>query len=218
MAVGDGTVRAVCVVGALHPDAGAVGTTAIDKRPVEGPVRIGELGLYADVQADRAHHGGPDQAVYAVDSAEAAHWAAELGREVPPGSLGENLLVDALAIDDFEIGARVRVGTALLEVTAPRTPCTTFQRWMGTDDFRMQYHRRGRTGVYFRVLVPGEVTAGDQVVVEHVPGHGVSVVAAYGGARDRELSRALDSWSRASGVALHRELAARADRHLADQR
>ncbi|MGP9681172.1 MOSC domain-containing protein [Brachybacterium sp. AOP3-A1-3] len=219
LAVGDaGSVAAVCVVSALHPDAGGVGTTAIDKRPVDGPVQIGELGLYADVQADRAHHGGPDQAVYAVDAAEPAHWAAELGREVPAGSLGENLLIEGLAVDDLEIGARLRVGTALLEVTAPRTPCMTFQRWMGTDDFRARYHGRGRTGVYFRVLVPGEVSAGDPATVELTPGHGVSAAGAYGGARDRELSRALDSWSRTSGVALHRELEARANRHLAGER
>ncbi|SLN05019.1 Uncharacterized protein conserved in bacteria [Corynebacterium xerosis] len=219
LAVGDaGSVAAVCVVSALHPDAGGVGTTAIDKRPVDGPVQIGELGLYADVQADRAHHGGPDQAVYAVDAAEPAHWSSELGRGVPAGSLGENLLIEGLAVDDLEIGARLRVGAALLEVTAPRTPCMTFQRWMGTDDFRAQYHRRGRTGVYFRVLVPGEVCVGDPVVVELTPGHGVSVAAAYGGARDRDLSRALDTWSRSSGVALHRELAARAERHLAGER
>lgn len=213
-----GTVAAVCVVSVLHADAGSVGTTAIDKRPVDGPVQIGQLGLYADVQADRAHHGGPDQAVYAVDAAEPAHWAAELCREVTPGSLGENLLIEGLAVDDLEIGARVRVGTALLEVTAPRTPCMTFQRWMGTDDFRAQYHRRGRTGVYFRVLEQGEVSAGDRIGVEETPGHGVSVAAAYGGARDRDLSRALDSWSRTSGVALHRELEARAARHLAGER
>lgn len=213
-----GTVVAVCVVSALHPDAGGVGTTAIDKRPVDGPVQIGELGLYADVQADRLHHGGPDQAVYAVDAAEPAHWAAQLGREVTPGSLGENLLIEGLAVDDLEIGARLRVGTALLEVTAPRTPCMTFQRWMGADDFRAQYHHRGRTGVYFRVLVPGEVAAADPATVELAPGHGVSAAAAYAGVRDRELSRALDSWSRTSGVALHRELEARANRHLVGER
>ncbi|WP_193106873.1 MOSC domain-containing protein [Brachybacterium sp. FME24] len=213
-----GTVAAVCVVSALHADAGSVGTTAIDKRPVDGAVRLGELGLYADVQADRAHHGGPDQAVYAIDAVESAHWSSELGREVAPGGLGENLLIDGLAVDDLEIGARVRAGTALLEVTAPRTPCMTFQRWMGTDDFRAQYHQRGRTGVYFRVIETGEITAGDTFLVELTPDHGVTVAATYGGARDRDLTRTLDSWARESGVALHHELEKRATRHLRGER
>ncbi|QCR53942.1 MOSC domain-containing protein [Brachybacterium sp. SGAir0954] len=213
-----GAVEAVCVVGALRPDAGSVGTTAIDKRPVDGPVAIGELGLYADVQADRAHHGGPDQAVYAIDAAEAEHWSAQLGRPIPAGGLGENLRVGGLAVDDLEIGARVRAGSALLEVTAPRTPCLTFQRWMGTDDFRARYHERGRTGVYFRVLERGEVRAGDELLVESVPGHGATVAAVYAGARDRDLTRSLVRWADGAGFALHRELEARAQRHLKDER
>ena len=213
-----GTVEAVCVVSALRHDPGSVGTTAIDKRPVDGPVAIGELGLYADVQADRAHHGGPDQAVYAIDAAEAEHWSAQLGREIGPGGLGENLRIQGLAIDDLEIGARLRAGTALLEVTAPRTPCMTFQRWMGTDDFRARYHERGRTGVYFRVLERGEVRAGDPLTVETAPGHGVTVAGVYAGARDRDLTRALVIWADGAGIALHRELEARAARHLKDER
>ncbi len=56
---------AVCAVHALLPDAGTIGITAIDKRPVEGAVKIGPYGVYADVQADRNHHGGIDTALYA---------------------------------------------------------------------------------------------------------------------------------------------------------
>ena len=55
---------AVCVVHQLRPDAGN-GVTAIDKRPVDGRVRIGRYGVRADVQADRKHHGGLDKALYA---------------------------------------------------------------------------------------------------------------------------------------------------------
>ncbi|MBB5831290.1 MOSC domain-containing protein [Brachybacterium aquaticum] len=213
-----GRVGAVCVVATLHADDGSVGTTAIDKRAVEGPVAVGPLGLYADVQADRAHHGGADQAVYAVDAEERAHWSRELGRALAPGALGENLSIEDLPIDDLEIGARVRLGTALLEVTAPRTPCMTFQRWMGTDDFRARYHERGRTGVYFRVLETGQVEAGDALEVVDAPGHGATVAAVYGGARDRDLTRRLATWADGAGVALHRELEARAQRHLKGER
>jgi len=40
---------------------------------------------------DTAHHGGPDKAAYAYAREDAAWWASELGRDVPPGSFGENL-------------------------------------------------------------------------------------------------------------------------------
>ena len=54
---------AVCAVHSLHPDSGSVGVTAIDKRAIEGSVRVGKLGIRSDVQASRKHHGGPDKAV-----------------------------------------------------------------------------------------------------------------------------------------------------------
>ena len=56
---------AVCAVHQLRPDAGSLGVTAIDKRAIEGPVRIGPFGVRSDVQASRKHHGGLDKAVYA---------------------------------------------------------------------------------------------------------------------------------------------------------
>lgn len=65
--------------------------TAIDKRPVAGRVDVGQLGLVGDQQCDERHHGGPDKAVYAYASEDAAWWAEELGREIPPGLFGENL-------------------------------------------------------------------------------------------------------------------------------
>ena len=46
------------------------GLSGIFKRPVNGPVAIGPLGLDGDAVLDRKHHGGPDQAVYIVDFIE----------------------------------------------------------------------------------------------------------------------------------------------------
>ncbi|WP_372594786.1 MOSC domain-containing protein, partial [Actinotalea sp.] len=121
-ATGLGIVTHVCRVAALHGDESPEGVTAIDKQPVDGPVAVGPFGVRGDVQASRRHHGGPDKAVYAVDEAEAEHWAAELGREITPGLFGENLRVRG-PVDDAEIGERWRVGDLLeVEVTGPRTP------------------------------------------------------------------------------------------------
>lgn len=209
-----GRVDAVCVVASLTPDAGSVGTTAIDKRPVDDAVSVGVLGLYADIQADRTHYGGADQAVYLYDAAEAAHWADELGRDIPPGWFGENLRVSSMGVDGLEIGARLRAGTALLEVTAPRTPCATFERWVGIPGFRARFHEHGRPGAYCRVLEPGAVRSGDEVTVASTPGHGVTVAACHAATRDVDVARRLDAWSRASSVALHPELVRRGARLL----
>jgi MOSC domain-containing protein YiiM len=169
-------VLAVCRVHQLLPDAGTVGVTAIDKRPVEGPVKAGRLGLYADVQADRANHGGEDQAVYAYAAEDAAFFEPELDREVTPGLFGENLRTRGLDVSGAAIGERWRIGTAVLEVTQPRTPCATFARRLGSPPrWVRRFTEVGRTGAYLRVVETGELTAGDAVEVVHRPGHGVTV-------------------------------------------
>lgn len=173
--VHQGTVTHVCRVSRLHGDAGSVGVTAIDKRPVDAAVKVGPYGLYGDVQADREHHGGPEKALYALDQAEADYWAAELGEAVAPGRFGENLRISGLRVDDAEIGERWHVGETLeVEVSGPRTPCATFGRWLGQDRWVRRFTEHGRTGVYLRVLTPGSVRAGDGVTVVFRPGHGVT--------------------------------------------
>lgn len=174
--VGDeliGEVLAVCVVHSLHDDAGSVGTTAIDKRAVPGPVKVNKLGLHGDVQADRKHHGGVDQAIYAMCHQEILHWEESLGRAIPFGCFGENLRVDG-PVDDLEIGARVRIGNVVLEATGTRNPCATFARWMGRPTMVKDFSRRERSGVYFKVLRTGTIEAGENMEAISAPGHGVS--------------------------------------------
>lgn len=171
-------VVAVCRVHQLLPDAGTVGVTGIDKRPVEGPLRVRRLGVYGDVQADRANHGGEDKAVYAYSEDDAALWARELGREIPAGYFGENLRIDGITASNAVIGERWRFSTgAVLEVTMPRIPCATFARRVGEDGWVSWFTRAGLSGAYLRVVTPGDVEAGTQFNVEHVPDHGVRVGA-----------------------------------------
>jgi MOSC domain-containing protein YiiM len=169
-------VTAVCRVDQLLRDSGVIGITAIDKRPVEGPVRVRPLGLHADVQADRKHHGGEDQAVYAYAEEDAAYFAAQLDRPIPPGLFGENLRTTGIDVTGAVIGERWRVGeTLLLEVTIPRTPCGTFARRMRIDQWVKRFAEENRPGAYFRVVKSGPVAAGDTIVVEHRPEHGVTI-------------------------------------------
>ncbi|NUP74995.1 MAG: MOSC domain-containing protein [Sinomonas sp.] len=169
-------VVAVCRVLQLLPDTGTVGVTAIDKRPVEGPVRVRRLGIYGDVQADRANHGGENKAVYAYSEDDAALWARDLDREIPPGYLGENLRVEGITASKAVIGERWRFpGGTLLEVTMPRIPCATFARRVGEDGWVKRFMASGLSGAYLRVITPGDLEAGEAFSVEHVPDHGVRV-------------------------------------------
>jgi MOSC domain-containing protein YiiM len=170
------SVTAVCVVheirdGYYHP-------TAIDKRPVAGAVRIDESGPAGDRHLDSAH-GGVDAAVYVYADEDAAYVAEMLGREVPPGFLGENLRTRGLDVTGARLGERWWLGEpgtgVLLEVRKPRTPCRNLSLRVGVDDFHVAFNRTGRVGAMCRVLVPGAVSAGDPVILDHRPDHEVSV-------------------------------------------
>ncbi|MDG3011593.1 MOSC domain-containing protein [Rhodococcus sp. D2-41] len=189
-----GRIEAVCVVHADRPDAGRVGTTAIDKRPVPGAVHIGPLGLAGDHVCDTEHHGGLDQAVYVYDGADADHWERELNRPLPAGWFGENLRLRDTTPSDAVIGERWRIGTTgpLLEVTIPRTPCATFGRWSAEPLWVRRFAAHGAVGAYLRVLEEGPVTAGDPVTVMSVPDHGVTIRSLFTGtARIEQLEMLL---------------------------
>ncbi|UEA60221.1 MOSC domain-containing protein [Gordonia otitidis] len=171
-----GHVIAVCV--ADHDvDLPSIGASAIDKRPQQGRVMVGAEGLVTDHVCDTKHHGGVDQAVYAYDHAEAHHWAATLGRELPYGWFGENLRVTGLPVTDALVGEQWAIGDdgLLLETTIPRTPCRTFAVWADETKWIKRFHDRGDVGTYLRVLRPGTVGAGDDIRVVHRPDHRVRV-------------------------------------------
>ncbi|RZU30931.1 MOSC domain-containing protein [Blastococcus saxobsidens] len=175
--LGDARVEAVCVSGAdllalpgRRPD-----RSGIDKRPVAGRVAVGELGLDGDVQVNRKYHGGDGQQVYAYAQEDADWWVAELGRELPPGRFGENLRTTGLDLTEAVLGERWRIGTALLEVSAPRIPCANFARFWDVPQLVKRFTARGASGAYLRVLETGELGAGDAVEVVERPGHDVTI-------------------------------------------
>jgi MOSC domain-containing protein YiiM len=164
------------------------GATAIDKRPVTGPVAVarvgpketGAVGLAGDAVTSHRHHGGTHQALYAYAREELDGWAAELGRDLPNGSFGENLTTSALDVNGALIGERWRVGErVVLEVSGPRIPCTTFQNWMREEGWIKRFTERTLPGAYLRVIEPGEIQAGDAVTVEHRPRHDVTVALTF---------------------------------------
>lgn len=164
-------------------DHAEIGHTGIGKRPVRGPVPVrepgprgeGGSGLVGDHISDLRHHGGTDQAVYAYAREDLDRWAAELGRELPPGVFGENLTTVGVDVTGARVGERWRVGGVLLEVTSPRTPCRTFAGAMGQRGWVRTFTRRAAPGAYLRVVEPGEVGAGDEITVVARPEHDVTV-------------------------------------------
>ncbi|CAM5543426.1 MOSC domain-containing protein OS=Streptomyces rochei OX=1928 GN=G3I25_36395 PE=4 SV=1 [Streptomyces rochei] len=202
-----------------HPE----GITGIDKRPVEGAVRVtapgskgtGASGLAGDVVCDTRHHGGTDQAVYAVAREDLDDWERELGRPLPNGSFGENLTTAGVDVSGALIGERWRIGPGLvLEVTSGRIPCRTFQGHLGEKRWVKRFTEKAAPGAYLRVVEPGEIRAGDPVEVVHRPGHGVTVALQFRAVTtERELLPRL----LAAADALHPEALATARKYVARQ-
>lgn len=159
--------------------AGKSGKTGIFKRPVNGPVRLSKLGLAGDTISDTANHGGVDQAVYLYGAPDYDWWSGELRTELMPGTFGENLTISGLESAEYCIGDRFLVGPVVLEVTAPRIPCSTLNARMGDRMFVKRFMRAGRPGLYCRVVREGEVRAGDAIELERYEGERVPAIEMF---------------------------------------
>ena len=166
--------------------AGKSGRTAIDKRPVPGRVEVGTLGLGGDEQVDKPAHGGPEQAVYAYAREDLDWWVEQLGRELADGTFCENITTVGLDVTGALIGEIWELGTARVQVTAPRIPCVVFAGWMDERNWVKRFADARRPGAYLRVLREGAVGAGDPLEVVSRPAERVtiaeSMTAYYGDA------------------------------------
>lgn len=179
-------VVAVCVGAAReHRFGDRTETTAIDKRPVDGPVAVGPDGLDGDVQVDRRFHGGVDRAVYAYAEEDADHWVGALRRDVPPGAFGENLRTRGFDVSGARVGAVWRTaGGVELEVSGPRLPCRTLAGFVDVADMIQRFISAGRPGAYLRVRTPGTLRAGERLRVVD-PGDGPTVAEVMAWRRGR---------------------------------
>jgi MOSC domain-containing protein YiiM len=161
--------------------AGRLQRTAIDKRPVSGPVAVGTLGLAGDEQVDQPDHGGAEQALYVYAREDLDWWVEQLGRELASGAFGENITTSGLEVTGAPIGEVWRLGSAVVQVTSPRIPCAVFAGWIDEPHWVKRFADAGRPGAYLRVLEEGQVGAGDPVDVLSRPAERVTLAEAMRG-------------------------------------
>lgn len=161
--------------------------TAIAKSPVSGRVRADRDGLPGDEQIDPGH-GGPDRALCVYPHEHYAHWAATLHP-----AFGENITAEDVLETGTLIGDVWRIGTALVEVSQPRSPCGKVAARLGIPDVVMRARRGRMTGLHLRVLEPGELAAGDPIEPVERPAHGITVADAVAARFDPAPPRELVS-------------------------
>jgi len=150
--------------------------TGIFKVPTESEVVIAQMNIIGDEQADLVFHGGEHKAVYAFSWHHYAYWKNILARkDLPNGIFGENFTISNLCEEHIYIGDQLRIGSAILEVSQPRVPCFKLGIALDSKIIPKLFTQQYCTGVYFRVLKPGVVNAGDTVLVERKATHDISI-------------------------------------------
>jgi len=125
------------------------------KRPLTSATLVAGHGVAGD-----AHAGPGNRQVSLLSTASIAKMQAR-GLRVGPGDFAENVTVEGMDVASLPVGARLRIGEALVEITQVGKEC---------HDRCAIYFQAGdcvmpREGVFARVLRGGAVAAGDPVEV-----------------------------------------------------
>ena len=130
----------------------------IQKHPVGEAELRADHGIVGDAHAGSWHRQVSLLGQCSVDTLQAKLDAVRL----KPGDFAENILVEDMKVYELPVGTRLRIGTALCEVTQIGKEChrdCAIRRAAG--DCVMP-----REGIFVRVLEDGVVRPGDEVAVE----------------------------------------------------
>ncbi|WP_144820352.1 MOSC domain-containing protein [Marinobacter piscensis] len=167
-----GTVIRQLRAGSLKRFAGTDTQTGIYKQEIE-TAYLDTNGLCNDQQGDKRHHGGPEKALH--------HFASDhytrLRKALPgpaaehcrPGAFGENLITEGLTEADVCVGDTYELGEAVIQVSQPRQPCWRLNLRFGIPDMSQRLQNSLRTGWYYRVLQPGQISKDDRLILKERP-------------------------------------------------
>jgi len=137
-------------------------TTGIYKTPTNTPIYLEKEQVKDDEISNRKVHGGEFKACYLFSADHYPYWKNLYPHlEWHWGMLGENLTVQGFDETKVNIGDIYKIGTALIQITQPREPCSTFGAKMGSQNILKHFINHGRPGTYTRVLEEGFVSVND---------------------------------------------------------
>lgn len=137
--------------------------TGMFKAEITGTVPLGPCGLSGDEQADRRVHGGPEKALHLYPQIHYATLASrfpDAATALVLGAMGENISAPGWDEAQVSIGDVFRLGSALIQISQPRSPCWKIDDRFSVEGMAQFIAEQRITGWYFRVLEPGEVAPG----------------------------------------------------------
>lgn len=170
---------------------GKIQRTGIHKKPTTKPIYLEKENVKGDEVTNRKVHGGEYKACYLFSANHYPYWENLYPNlDWHHGMLGENLTVEGLDETQLFVGDIYKVGNALIEITQPREPCTTFAAKIGTPEIMEQFIAHGRPGAYTRVLQEGNVTIGDTFELIERKEHSITIAQLFKLLFDRQKNKA----------------------------
>lgn len=148
--------------------------SSIARERVAGSAQL-TIGGFVGDQATQSYHGSPELAVCIHAQSHYDFWNATLRMNLQPGAVGENITLDTWDDSNVCVGDVLRIGTASIQISAPRSPCENQARFVGRPDWVKCTIQELRTGMYARVLEAGTLLAGDPVILEARPNPGLTI-------------------------------------------
>lgn len=133
----------------------------VPKRPVESATVLSDR-LEGDGR-NHEKHDKPHRAVSLLGINQVQHFA-NLGYEVGPGDLGENLTVGGVDVQSLEAGDVLEFeGGVIIEISEPRIPCYV----LDAIDPKLKDDSWGCCGMMARINNPGKMHSGESFKITH---------------------------------------------------
>lgn len=154
--------------------------TGIYKTHVEDGITLGLTDVVGDAVMDREHHGGVNKACYLYSADHYSFWQSKFSDlDWSYGMFGENLTIDGLDEAKINIGDTFEVGSAIIQVSEPRRPCSILGVRFGAQAIVKEFYHKPYPGIYVRVLKEGHIKKGDNLKLIKQEENSISVASVY---------------------------------------
>lgn len=142
--------------------------SGIKKYPVS-KAYLTKTGFIDDFQADLAHHGGENKALFLFSQLTFQKINSHFNNIFDVTNMayfGENLILSDICEKDICIGDVLKIGETKVQITQPRQPCWKLSANTNQKEMTKFIFDSGFTGFYAKVLKEGEISQNDEVILK----------------------------------------------------